>query len=68
METTVAGNAIVRSPSAEENYGAIAKRDIPAVVPVLFFEEVLLFNIPFEHVGAKHIRLKRSSYHRQLIY
>jgi hypothetical protein len=49
-------NAIVRSPSAEENYGAIAKRDIPAGT-VLCFVEGVLFNKPIEHAGAKHIRL-----------
>jgi hypothetical protein len=46
----------VRSPSAEESYGAIAKRDIPAGT-VLCFVEGVLFNKPFEHTGAKHIRL-----------
>ncbi len=48
-------NAIVRSPSVDENYGAIAKRDIPAGT-VLCFVEGVYFNRP-SFQCAKHIRV-----------
>jgi hypothetical protein len=51
-------NAIVRSPSVDENYGAIAKRDIPVIGTVLCFVDGVYFSRPFEHhVGAKQIRV-----------
>jgi hypothetical protein len=49
-------NAIVKSPSVDENYGAIAKRDIP-VGTVLCFVEGVYFSRPIEYVGAKQIRV-----------